>query len=124
MYILEKSFKLILGDTLAHRRGRAHTARDHLQHVVDIVGAGPFLMGDDINFAFDFRFLNKFSIGTHALLSKCFGELIGDQSRGMQTGKRNELPAVAQLGKALDVGFLLVAWHSCFPIEGWRKIVG
>ena len=41
----------------------------------------------------------------------------------MQTGECDELPAVAELGEALDICFLLVAGHGCFPVERGGEVV-
>ena len=81
-------------------------------------------MFDHVDLTFDFRFLDELSVRTHALLGERFGELVGYQSGRVQAGERDELPAVTQLGEALDVGFLLVAWHGGFPVEGWGEVVG
>jgi len=41
----------------------------------------------------------------------------------VQTGEGDELPAVAELGEALDICFLLVAGHGCFPVERGGEVV-
>ena len=70
------------------------------------------------------RFLDDLAIGPHALLGVGLGEGIGNKRRLVQAGERNELPTVAERGEALDVGFLLVARHGRFPVEGGREVVG
>lgn len=56
--ILDKLvLELVLGDTLAHRCGAADTTADHLEHLVDIVGARPgkvvsvYFVGDEQDLA-------------------------------------------------------------------------
>jgi len=71
-----------------------------------------------------FRLLDDLTIGPHALLGVGLGEGIGHKRRLMQAGERDELPAVTKRGEALDVGFLLVARHGRFPVEGGREVVG
>ena len=69
-------------------------------------------MRDNIDLALYLRFLDKLSIRTHTLLDKSFGELVADEGGSMQTGERDELPAVTECGEALDVGFLFVTGHG------------
>jgi hypothetical protein len=42
----------------------------------------------------------------------------------VQAGQRDELPAVAELGEAADVGLLVVARHGRLPVEGGGEVVG
>jgi hypothetical protein len=109
--------ELILCNPFPHRRCRTHTASHHLQEVVHIVGTRPFLMSYDINLACHLRLLYKLSVCSHSLLSICFGELIRDQSCGVQPCEGDELPAVSELSETLDVGLLLVTGHGSLPVE-------
>lgn len=81
-------------------------------------------MRDNIDLALYLRLLDKLSIRTHTLLGKSFGELVTDEGGSMQTGERDELPAIAEFGEALDVSFLFVTGHGRFPVEGWGEVIG
>lgn len=118
-YLLE----LIFGNTLAHSRRRTYTAGHHLQKIVDVVCSTPLLMRKHIDLVLRFWFLDDFAVRPHSLLSICLGECVGHKSALVQTGERDELPAVTQFGQALDVGFLLVTWHGGFPVERGREII-
>ena len=87
--------ELILGDTLAHGAGAADAARDHLEQVVGVIGAGPFLMRDDFDAALHLGLLNELAIGAHALLRVSFAEGIGHERRLVEASQSDELPAVA-----------------------------
>lgn len=110
--------ELVLGNTLTHGTRGADTARDHLEQVVHIIGTTPLLMRDNIDLAFHLGLLDQLAVGTHAALRECLGELIRNQRRRVQTRECNELPAVAELGEPLDVGFLILGGHGGFPVEG------
>ena len=86
--------ELILGDTLAHGAGAADAARNHLEQVVGVIGAGPFLMRDDLYAALHLRLLDKFAICAHSLLRVCFAEGIGHERRLVEASQSDELPAV------------------------------
>jgi len=115
--------ELILRNAFTHGTSTAHTTLHHLQQLINVVGSRPFLMFNNINTAIHLRFLNQFSISTHAMLAVRLGELIGYQCGGVETCEGDELPAVSELAEALDVGLLLVARHGGLPVEGWGKIV-
>lgn len=117
------SLELIFCDTLAHRSRRTNTAGHHLQHVVDIVGTTPLLMCKHVDLVLSLRLLDDLAVSTHAVLGVRLGEGIGHESSLVQTSEGDELPAVAESGKTLDVRLLLIARHSALPIEGWRKVV-
>jgi len=116
--------ELILRDAFSHCTGRAYTPSDHLEHVVHIVGSTPFLMRNHIDLAFHLGLLDQLSVRTHALLGESFGELVADEGGGVEAGKCDELPTVAQLAEAHDVGLLFLAWHGSFPIERWGEVIG
>jgi hypothetical protein len=111
--------ELVLGHAFAHRTGAAHATLHHLQQLIDIVSTGPLLVLDDVDTTVHLGLLHKLAVRTHALLAVRFGELIRDQGGGVQTCKRDKLPAVSQLAETLDVSGLLVARHSRLPVERW-----
>ena len=115
--------ELVLGDTLTHRSGTADTAGDHLQHVIHVVGATPFLVGDHIDAILHLGLLYQLAVSTHSVLGVVLREGVGDERGGVQTGKGDELPAVSQLTKSLDVCLLLVAGHGLLPVERRRQVV-
>lgn len=115
--------ELILRDTLPHRTRGAHTTGNHPQQLIRIVGAAPLLMRDDVDLAVHLGLLDQFAVGAHALLAEGRAELVRDERRGVQAGERDELPAVAEGRKALDVRFLLVAGHGRLPVERGREVV-
>lgn len=81
-------------------------------------------MLDDIDAGLDLGLLDELAVGAHADLAVGLGELVADEGGGVETRKSDELPAVAELGEAADVGLLLVAAHGGLPVEGRRKVVG
>lgn len=111
--------ELILSHALAHGTGTADATGDHLEQVIDVVGAAPFLMLDDVDLALHLGLLDQLAVGAHATLGEGLCELIRDQCRRVQAGERDELPAVAEVGQSLDVGFLVLGGHGGFPVEGW-----
>ena len=117
-------FELILSDTLAHRRRGADATGDHLLELIDVRGARPLLVLDDIDTGLDLGLLDELAVGAHADLAVRLGELVADERGGVQTREGDELPAVAELGEAADVGLLLVAAHGGLPVERRRQVVG
>ena len=77
-----------------------------------------------INLAFHLWFLDQLPIRTHALLGKRLAELVGDEGGGVEPGKGNELPAVAEGAQPGNVRFLFGAGHGRFPVEGGGEVVG
>lgn len=67
--------------------------------------------------------LDDFSVGAHAVLGEGLGEGVGDEGGLVQAGEGDKLPAVAELGEAVDVGFLLFAGHGGLPVEGGGEVV-
>jgi hypothetical protein len=115
--------ELRLGDTLAHGTGTADATGDHLEQVVDVVCATPLLVGDHVDLVLHLGFLDQLAVRAHAALREGPRELVRDQCRRVQARKRDELPAVAEVGESLDVRFLVLRCHGGFPVEGWRKVV-
>lgn len=109
--------ELILRHTFTHGTRTAHASRDHLEQVVDVVGAAPLLVRDDVDLVLHLGFLDELAVGAHAALRERLGKGVGDEGRRVQAGQGDELPAVAQLGEALDVGFLVVGGHGGLPVE-------
>lgn len=109
--------ELVLSHTLAHSSSAAHTTRDHLEQVIDVVGTTPLLVGDDVNALLHLGLLDQLAVGAHAVLGIGLGELVGDERGGVQTGQGDELPAVTQLAETLDIGLLLIARHGFLPVE-------
>lgn len=87
--------------------------------MINQIRTTPFLMRDNIDFAVHLGLLDKLAVCAHTLFGVCGSELIGDKGCTVQTGKGDELPAVAELAEALNVGKLFVLGHGCFPVEGW-----
>src|SRR6478735_4356901 len=119
----ENLFELVLSDTCAHSSRGTDAACDHLLQLVDICSTAPFLVLDDVNLLVHLRLLNKLTVGTHADGAVGLCKLVADQSCCVQTCKSDELPAVTERGQATNVSLLLIARHSCLPVEGWRKVV-
>lgn len=115
--------ELILRHTFTHGARAAHAARDHFQEVVDVVGAAPLLVGDDVDLVLHLGLLDEFAVGAHAALRKGLGEGVGDQGGRVQAGQGDELPAVTQLGQPLDVGLLVLGRHGRLPVETRREVV-
>lgn len=67
--------------------------------------------------------LDRLAVRTHAPDGVILGELVGDERGLVQAGERDELPAVAQLGETLDVGFLALGVHGRLPVEGGGEVV-
>jgi len=110
--------ELLLRNTLAHGAGAADTASHHLQQVVDVVGTAPFLVGDNVDLALHLGLLHQLAVRAHAVLGVRLGELVRDERGRVQTGQRDELPAVAELAETLDVRLLLLGGHGSLPVEG------
>lgn len=116
-------FKLILGDTLTHGGSTANAAGNHLLQLVDVGGATPLLVLDDVDALLNFWFLNELAVGAHADLAVGAGELVADEGGGVEAGEGDELPAVAEGGETTNVGLLLVSRHGCLPVEGGGEVV-
>ncbi len=116
--------ELVLSDTLAHGGSRGDTAGNHLLQLVDVVCAAPFLMLDNINAKLHLGLLDELAVRAHADLAVGRGEAVADERRGVQAGEGDELPAVAELGQALDISLLLVAGHGRLPVERGGQVVG
>merc|ERR1711939_590291 len=95
--------KLVLRDTLAHSARRAHTAADHLEQLISVVGARPLLVRDDLDALLHLRLLHDLAVRAHAALRVRARERVADQRRAVQACERDELPAVAHGREALDV---------------------
>ena len=109
--------KLLLRDTFPHRTRAAHSTRNHSQEIIRIICATPLLMCYYITPTLHLRLLDQLAVSAHALLRERTTELVRDQCRGVQARQCDELPAVAQLAEALDIGFLVGGAHGCFPVE-------
>lgn len=116
--------ELVLSDTGTHGGGGADAARHHLLQLVHIGGSAPLLVLDDVDLLLHLRLLHKLAVGTHADSAVGLGELVADQGGRVQTSQGDELPAVAELGQAADVGLLLSAGHGSLPVERGGKVVG
>jgi hypothetical protein len=117
------SFELVLRNTSTHGTRTRHTTLHHLQQLIRVVRTRPLLMLHHIHTAIHLRLLDQLAIGTHALLAVRAAELIRDERGGVQTSQGDELPAVPEVGKTLDVRLLLVARHRSLPVERRRQVV-
>lgn len=115
--------ELIFRHASAHGSRRADAASHHLQQVVRVLGTGPLLVLDDLDSSFHLGLLDQLAIRPHALLRVGFAERVRHQSRLVQTSERDELPAVTQRRKTLDVRLLLVLGHGRLPVERRRQVV-
>lgn len=116
--------ELILSDTGTHGSGRADTTSDHLLELVNVGGATPLLVLDDVDLLVHLGLLHQLAVGAHADGAVGLGELVADQGGGVKTGEGDELPAVSELGEAADISLLLSAGHGALPVERGRKVVG
>ena len=116
--------KLILRNTLAHRTSTAHTTTDHLQQLIRVICTTPLLVRNNLHALLHLGFLHNFAVGAHSALRIRGSKRVGDQSRRVQAGERDELPAVTHRGEALDVGFLVGGLHGGLPVEGGGEVVG
>lgn len=116
--------ELVLGDALAHGGRGAHAARDHLLQLVDVRGAAPLLVLDDVDAAVHLGLLDELAVGAHAVGGVGAGELVADEGGGVQASEGDELPAVAELGQAADVRLLVGARHGGLPVEAGAEVVG
>lgn len=116
--------ELVFSNALTHGSRTANTARHHLEHLINVVRAAPFLVFDDIDPVIHLGLLDQLAVRPHALLAVRLGELVADERRGVQTGQRDKLPAVAQLGKAADIRLLFRTGHGRLPVERGGEVVG
>lgn len=99
-------------------------------------------MLDNLTTFFQFPLLNHVGVSLHTIDSKGFGETVGNQRIGVQTGERDELPTVwkrmvkrglcalihvylheTKLGQLPDVFFhVLVVQSRGSPIERGRQV--
>merc|ERR1712176_1441326 len=93
--IITTSMELILSNALAHRRRRRNTTSNHLQQIIRIISTAPLLVRHNLHTTLHLRLLHKLAISAHSLLRECLGECVGDERGLVQTGQRDELPAVA-----------------------------
>lgn len=110
--LLRESLKLSLSHLLTHGRRARNTSGNHLQHVIDVVRAGPLLVSNHVDSILHLRLLNQRAISLHAVLGEVLRKGVGDEGGRVQARKGDELPAVAELAEARNVGFLLLTGHG------------
>ena len=115
--------ELILSNTGTHGAGTRHTTLDHLQQLINVIGSRPLLVLNNIDTSLHLWLLDKLAVSSHASGAVLLGELIGDKGGGVETSKGDELPAVSEGSKSLDVSLLIILLHSSLPVEGWRQVV-
>ena len=114
------SLELDLGYPFAHTPHATQSARtDHRQDLIHVLGPTPLLMRDHVDSTSDLGILDQLRVRFHAVLGESGGKLVRDEGGGVETGQGDELPAVAQLAEAGDVGFLFGGGgHGEGPVEG------
>lgn len=122
-YCLKLGLELVLGNTGTHGSSGSNTSSDHSQNTVNVLGSGPLLVLDNLTTLVNLGLLDLATVSLHTLLRVGLGELVGDESVGVQTGKGDELPHVAELGQSADVGLLVLGGHGGGPVERGRQVV-